>query len=422
MIAFAFVGLMVLVFLAIPVAAVMGLLGLSLNFIFTDIPLWRALGEISWGAFTEYTLLAVPLYILLGELFLRTGIAEEMYTALSKWVSWLPGGLMHANVASCTMFSATSGSSVATAATIGTLAIPQQRKYGYDEKLFLGSIAAGGTLGILIPPSINMIIYGVLTNSSIPQLYMAAIVPGLIMAAMFAGTIVIRSLLSRDKEVRITATWAERFASLKHLVPPLIICFVIIGSIYAGIATPTESAALGVLAVLVLAATRRKLQPAVLLSAFENTMRTTGMIMLIIVFAYFLNFVLSGVGLSSSITAFMSDLGLSPMWTLFAVIVFYVILGCFMETLSMMIATIPIIAPIVFAAGFDPIWYGVVMMILVELAMITPPIGINLYVVQGIRPTGGIGDVIVGTLPFVLAMFVMLALLIVFPSMTSVFL
>ncbi|CZT38084.1 TRAP transporter large permease subunit [Rhizobium sp. 9140] len=232
----------------------------------------------------------------------------------------------------------------------------------------------------------------------------------------------IRSLLSRDKEVRITATWAERFASLKHLVPPLIICFVIIGSIYAGIATPTESAALGVLAVLVLAATRRKLQPAVLLSAFENTMRTTGMIMLIIVFAYFLNFVLSGVGLSSSITAFMSDLGLSPMWTLFAVIVFYVILGCFMETLSMMIATIPIIAPIVFAAGFDPIWYGVVMMILVELAMITPPIGINLYVVQGIRPTGGIGDVIVGTLPFVLAMFVMLALLIVFPSMTSVFL
>ncbi|CZT38085.1 TRAP transporter large permease subunit [Rhizobium sp. 9140] len=187
MIAFAFVGLMVLVFLAIPVAAVMGLLGLSLNFIFTDIPLWRALGEISWGAFTEYTLLAVPLYILLGELFLRTGIAEEMYTALSKWVSWLPGGLMHANVASCTMFSATSGSSVATAATIGTLAIPQQRKYGYDEKLFLGSIAAGGTLGILIPPSINMIIYGVLTNSSIPQLYMAAIVPGLIMAAMFAG-------------------------------------------------------------------------------------------------------------------------------------------------------------------------------------------------------------------------------------------
>ncbi|MCO5144874.1 MAG: TRAP transporter large permease [Aquamicrobium sp.] len=422
MIAFTFVALMVLVFLAIPVAAVMGVLALTLNFVFTDMPLWRALGEVSWGAFTEYTLLAIPLYILLGEIFLRTGIAEEMYTALSKWVSWLPGGLMHANIASCTLFSATSGSSVATAATIGTLAIPQQKKYGYNERLFLGSIAAGGTLGILLPPSINMIIYGVLTNSSIPQLYLAAIVPGLVMAAIFALTILVQSSVFNDTEVRITATWGERMASLKNLVPPLIICVVIIGSIYAGIATPTESAALGVLAVLALAAFRRKLGVQVMLSAFENTMRTTGMIMLIIVFAYFLNFVLSGAGLSGSINALMSNLGLSPLWTLLAVIAFYVVLGCFMETLSMMIATIPIVAPIVFMAGFDPVWFGVTMMILVELAMITPPIGINLYVVQGIRTSGGIGDVIVGALPFVLAMFAMLALLVLFPGMTRVFL
>lgn len=286
MIAFTFVALMVLIFLAIPVAAVMGILALSLNFVFTDMPLWRALGEVSWGAFTEFTLLAIPLYILLGELFLRTGIAEQMYTALSKWVSWLPGGLMHANIASCTLFSATSGSSVATSATIGTLAIPQQKKYGYNERLFLGSIAAGGTLGILLPPSINMIIYGVLTNSSIPQLYLAAIVPGLLMAAIFALTILIQSSLFNEGEVKIHATWSERIASLKHLVPPLIICVVIIGSIYSGIATPTESAALGVLAVLALAALRGMLNVQVLLSAFENTMRTTGMIMLIIVFAY----------------------------------------------------------------------------------------------------------------------------------------
>lgn len=422
MIAFTFVALMVLIFLAIPVAAVMGILALSLNFVFTDMPLWRALGEVSWGAFTEFTLLAIPLYILLGELFLRTGIAEQMYTALSKWVSWLPGGLMHANIASCTLFSATSGSSVATSATIGTLAIPQQKKYGYNERLFLGSIAAGGTLGILLPPSINMIIYGVLTNSSIPQLYLAAIVPGLLMAAIFVLTILIQSSLFNEGEVKIHATWSERIASLKHLVPPLIICVVIIGSIYSGIATPTESAALGVLAVLALAALRGMLNVQVLLSAFENTMRTTGMIMLIIVFAYFLNFVLSGVGLSSSIKSFMNNLGLSPIWTLIAVIIFYVILGCFMETLSMMIATIPIVAPIIFAAGYDPIWFGVVVMILVELAMITPPIGINLYVVQSIRPRGGISDVIVGALPFVVAMFAMVALLILFPGMTRVFL
>ncbi len=421
MIAFAFVALMILIFLAIPVAAVMGVLALLLNFVFSDLPLWRGLGEVSWGASTEYTLLAIPLYVLLGEIFLRTGIAEDMYAALSKWVSWLPGGLMHANIASSTLFAATSGSSVATAATIGTLAVPQQKKYGYDERLFLGSIAAGGTLGILIPPSINMIIYGVLTNSSIPQLYLAAILPGLILASIFALTVLLHSSFISGGELRVRASWGERMQSLRHLLPPLLICIVVIGSIYAGLATPTESAALGVLAALVLAAARGRLQLRVLLSAFENTMRTTSMIMLIIVFAYFLNFVLSGVGLSAAINGFITDLGLSPTWTLLAVVLFYLVLGCFMETLSMMIATIPIVAPIVFAAGFDPVWYGVMMMILVELAMITPPIGINLYVVQGVRTSGSISDVIMGSLPFVLAMFAMIALLIVFPGMTAVF-
>ena len=165
MLIFAVVLLALLVCLAIPVAAILGVLGLSLNAAFSSMPLWRAMGEVSWNASTEYMLVAIPLYILLGEIFLRTGIAEDMYAALSKWVSWLPGGLMHANIASCTLFAATSGSSVATAATIGTLALPQQKKYGYNERMFLGSIAAGGTLGILIPPSINMIIYGVLTNA-----------------------------------------------------------------------------------------------------------------------------------------------------------------------------------------------------------------------------------------------------------------
>jgi tripartite ATP-independent transporter DctM subunit len=416
--------LMVLVCLAVPVAAILGILGLSLNMLFSPLPLWLALGEVSWNASTEYTLVAIPLYILLGEIFLRTGIAEDMYSALSKWVSWLPGGLMHANIASCTLFAATSGSSVATAATIGTLAIPQQRKYGYNERLFLGSIAAGGTLGILIPPSINMIIYGVLTNSSIPQLYIAAILPGLMLALIFVLTILLRSSLSndREREVRIRATWAERIAALRYLLPPLFICLVIIGSIYSGIATPTESAGLGVVAVLVLASLRGQLTKAVLAAACEGTMRTTGMIMLIIVFAYFLNFILSGVGLTAELNAFMSNLGMTPLSTMLVVILFYLILGCFMETLSMMITTIPIVTPIVFAAGYDPIWFGVVMMILVELAMITPPIGVNLYVVQGIRTTGNISDVIVGVTPFIIAMLLTIALLLAFPAITTIFL
>jgi tripartite ATP-independent transporter DctM subunit len=381
-------------------------------------PLWRAMGEVSWNASTEYMLVAIPLYILLGEIFLRTGIAEDMYAALSKWVSWLPGGLMHANIASCTLFAATSGSSVATAATIGTLALPQQKKYGYNERMFLGSIAAGGTLGILIPPSINMIIYGVLTNASIPQLYVAAVVPGIILAVLFSATIFLRSRFSSDwtREVVVRASWEERLRSLKYLLPPLFICLVIIGSIYSGLATPTESAGLGVVAVMVLALARRNLNWPMLAVAFESTMRTTGMIMLIIIFAYVLNFVLSGVGLTGEVNSFMTNLGLSPLATILAVVAFYLVLGCFMETLSMMIATIPIVAPVVFAAGYDPIWFGVVMMILVELAMITPPIGVNLYVVQGIRQSGDISDVIIGVTPFILAMLVLIGLLIAFPQ------
>jgi C4-dicarboxylate transporter, DctM subunit len=414
----ALVLLLVLVLLAIPVAAVLGLLGIGLNLSFSTLPLWRAMGEITWSASSEFTLMAIPLYILLGEIFLRSGIASDMYEALTKWVSWLPGGLMHANIASSTLFAATSGSSVATAATISTVALPQQKRYGYPERLFLGSVAAGGTLGILIPPSINMIIYGVLTNTSIPQLYIAAIIPGIILAALFSLTIAAQSMWSGVKEQRVAATWHERWYSLRYLIPPLLIFFVIMGSIYGGIATPTESAGLGVLAALALVLVRRRLGWTMLFAAFENTMRTTAMIMLIVVFAYFLNFVLAGAGLSRAINAMLGDLGLGPTETILLIIVFYLVLGCFMETLSMMIATLPIVAPIVFAAGFDPIWFGVVMMILIEMAMITPPIGINLYVVQGVRTSGSIRDVMIGASPFVITMLLMLILLLIWPEIS----
>lgn len=413
--------LLLLILLAVPVGAVLGLLGLALDQMFTPMPLSRAIGEISWGASSEFTLLAIPLYILLGEIFLRSGIASDMYEALRKWLVWLPGGLMHANIAACTLFAATSGSSVATAATIGTVALPQQKRFGYNERMFLGSIAAGGTLGILIPPSINMIIYGVLTDTSIPQLYVAALLPGLALAAIFMLTIVVSCRILRSDGAGERASWAEKRAALRHLLPPGAIFVVIMGSIYAGIATPTEAAGLGVLAALALVWARRKLGLGLLLAAFENTMRTTGMIMLIVILAYFLNFVLSGLGLSQVIKDMLTGAGLSPLQTILLVIAFYLVLGCFMETLSMMIATLPIVAPIVFAAGYDPVWFGVVMMLLVELAMITPPIGVNLYVVQGVRFSGSIRDVIMGSMPFVLAILAMILFLVAVPEFTLLF-
>jgi tripartite ATP-independent transporter DctM subunit len=316
------------------------------------------------------------------------------------------------------MFAATSGSSLATAATVGAVALPQAQRFGYNERLFLGTLAAGGTLGILIPPSINMIIYAVLTNTSVPRLYLAGIVPGVLLALSFM-VIVAVACLARPGwgGRRVSATLAECIAALVHLLPPLGIFLVVVGSIYAGLATPTEAASLGVMAGLALAWWSKALSWAMLSEALLGTMRATGMIMLIIVAAYFLNFVMSAIGLTTKLTDVIQNLGLSKWQTLAAVVVFYVVLGCFMETLSLMITTIPVVAPVMQALGFDMVWFGIVIIVLVEAALITPPVGLNLFVVQNLRQRGSMNDVIIGTAPFVVALFVLLLLLAVFPQL-----
>lgn len=417
MIATAMTILLVLIGLSIPVGAALGVLGLTLDPMFSELPLKRALGEISWNSNNEFLLVAIPLFILLGEVLLRAGLAEKMYQSMSLWLSWLPGGLMHANIGASTLFSATSGSSVATSATVGTVAIPQIKKHGYKESLFLGSLAAGGTLGILIPPSINLVLYGVLTNSSVPKLYLAGIIPGFMLASLFILTIIIACVLKPEwGGKKIYASWGERFRSLVNLLPPLGIFFLVVGSIYAGLATPTEAAALGVFGALVLAAFYRRLSLNMLREAIEGTMKSTAMIMLIVIAAAFLNFVMSATGLTNAITDFIGGLGLSSGWMLLVLVIFYLVLGCFMETLSMMITTIPIVAPVMIGLGYDPVWLGIMIIILVEAALITPPVGMNLFVVQSLRKSGSMNDVIVGSLPFVAAMFVMLLLLALFPA------
>ncbi|MBM3599403.1 MAG: TRAP transporter large permease [Alphaproteobacteria bacterium] len=417
MIGVALAILLVLLAVAVPVAGAMGMLALALNTLYSKLPLSLAMGEMAWATSNNFLLVAIPFFVMLGEILLRSGMAERMYNALVKWMPWLPGGLMHSNIAACAMFAATSGSSVATAATIGTVALGEVKKHQYSERLFLGTLAAGGTLGILIPPSINMIVYGVLTDTSIPKLYLAGVIPGLVLAGLFMLTVLIACLINPGLGGRrVTASWDERIKSLPDLLPPLIIFLAVIGSIYAGLATATESAALGVVAALAICAWRRRLTVAVLRQVFEGTMRTTAMVMAILVAAYFLNFVITSIGLTSQVNRAITRLGLSPYELLFAVIVFYVVLGMFMETLSMMVATIPIVAPVVFAAGFDPVWYGVIMVLLIETAMITPPVGINLFVVQGVRGHGKIEDVIIGSAPFVVTLLLMILILIAFPE------
>ncbi|MFL5198212.1 MAG: TRAP transporter large permease [Microvirga sp.] len=403
--------------LAIPVAAGLGVLGLLLSAIYSKLPLSLAMGEIAWGTSNNFLLVAIPFFVLLGEILLRSGMAERMYNALVLWMPWLPGGLMHSNIAACAMFAATSGSSVATAATIGTVALNEIEKHGYSERLFLGTIAAGGTLGILIPPSINMIVYGVLTETSIPKLYLAGFIPGLVLATLFSLTVLIFCIVRPQLAGRRTsATWEQRWTALPDLLPPLIIFLAVIGSIYAGWATATESAALGVIAALAIAAWNRRLTLRTLLHAFEGTMRTTAMIMAILLAAYFLNFVITSIGLTTQVNRFITGLQLTPVQLLIAVVMFYFVLGMFMETLSMMVATVPIIAPIMFKAGFDPVWFGIIIILLMELAMITPPVGINLYVVQGLRKRGRIDDVIIGASPFVITMMIMVVILSIWPE------
>lgn len=409
--------LLSLLALSVPVAASLGWLGIILDQTFSSGSMYLALGEIVWQNAIEYVLVAIPLFILLGEILLRAGIAERMYSAMVQWLSWLPGGTMHSNIGSCAIFAASSGSSVATAATVGTVAYPEVARRGYNEPLFLGTLAAGGTLGILIPPSINLIIYGLLTDTSVPQLYLAGFIPGFVLASLFMLTVLI-AVMIRPKwgGSPVETSWDARWKSLPHLLPPLGIFVVVVGSIYAGFATPTEAASVGVVAALALAAAFGSLNLNMLREAIEGTLRTTAMVMLIIFAALFLNFVLGMVGMTGVLIAMINDLGISPMQTLWVVIAFYIVVGCFMETLSMLITTTPLIAPILIGMGFDPVWLGILITILLETALITPPVGVNLYIVHGVRDGGTMNDVIIGASPFVVTMFVMIGLLVLFPQ------
>lgn len=418
MIWFVSLALLVLLALSIPVGIVLFLLGFGIDQFFSGFPLMRGLGQVVWSSSNSSTLIAIPFFVLLGEILVRGGIAERTYAALDRWFSWLPGGLVHANIGTATMFSATSGSSVATAATVATVAMPQAEKLGYDPRLFSGAIAAGGTLGILIPPSINLIVYGFLTETSIPKLFVAGLVPGLLMAAIFVlVTAVICWFRPSLGGPSRSFSWRDKLASLTQLLPVLLLFVVVVGSIYAGLATPTESAAVGVAMALLIAAGNRGVNLNMLRLSLLGTVRITAMIMLVIIGAYFLNFTLASAGLGRELTSLINAYDLSPMGTLLLVICIYIVLGFFIETLSLMVATIPIIVPIMAQMGFDKLWLGILLIVLIEMALITPPVGLNLYVVQGARQKGNLSEVMVGAIPYVLVMLLMVALLVLLPDL-----
>ena len=409
--------LLVILGSSIAVAAGMAMTGLALNQLYSPMPLTRMMGELAWATTNNFILTAIPFYIMFGEILLRSGIAERMYAAAVQWLSWLPGGLMHSNIGSCALFGSVSGSSVATAATIGVVAMAEIDKHKYNERLFLGTLAAGGTLGILIPPSINMIIYGVMTDTSVPKLYLAGFLPGLILTVLFSLTVLIACVWKPHwSGTKIKTTWKARWRTLPDLLPPLVLLAIVVGAIFFGLATATESAAVGILGALVIAGWRRRITLKMLREVCEGTVRTTALVMAILVGAFFLNVVIQTIGLTQQLGTLIREYQLTPVQVLSAVILLYLILGTFMEELSMMISTIPITTPLILQAGYDPVWFGILLVLLIQTAMISPPFGINIFVIHGIRGRGTLSDVEIGSAPFVIALLVMIALICVYPE------
>lgn len=411
--------LLFLLFIGQHIATALFTVALTGAWLFFGDTMLRPFGTMMWGTLNNFLLVAIPLFVLMGEILVRGGVTERMYRALSDWTRPLPGGLLHTNIAASTIFAAISGSSVATAATIGTVAFPTFRQQNYSEAWVAGSVASGATLGILIPPSINLIIYGAITNTSIGALFIAGILPGIILALAFAGVIIVASLLNpaiAGRPERM-APWPERRKRLGDLLPPIAIFVLVMGSIYLGFATPTEAAGVGVVGALILTACYRSLTWSILRDAMLSTVTTTAMTLLILVAAFYLNFILGVLGVPGQVSSFISELQVGPVVMLLLLVGLYLILGCFLDALAMMIATIPVVLPVVTHLGYDSVWFGIFLVMMCELALITPPVGMNLYVTQSVRGRGQVGTVIVGVLPFLACILGVVALIAVFPEL-----
>ena len=377
-----------------------------------------------WGSVTSFTLTAVPLFILMGAIISASGMGSRLYGSLATLLHGVPGGLMVATTLACTVMAAVSGSSVATAGAIGRFSVGEMRRFGYRDSDSCGAVAAGGTLGILIPPSIPMIVYGIVAEQSIGKLFIAGIVPGLIMAAAFMAYQV-RAALRRaavapmpGETVRVTAR--DRLAALQYVAPIVVLIWIILGSIYQGIATPTEAAALGTLASLLLSGViYRELTLRKLIVILEDAARGSVMVLMIIAGAMVFGYVMTTTQVAPVISRTVAGLDVSP-WLIFVAInLLLIFLGCFMETLSIIVITAPILIPIVSAFGWDLIWFGIILTINMEMALITPPVGLNLFVVQGVVRDVPLEKIIRGALPYVLIMIAVLALVAVFPQLAT---
>ena len=385
--------------------------------IYSPLPAGNNMASSVWATIEKWEYVALPLFILMGEILYRSGISEKLFKSLVPWLYRLPGGLLLMNIVSCTLFAAVSGSSAATTATVGRITLAEFDKLGYDRRLAMGSLAGAGTLGFLIPPSLIMIVYAILAEVSIGKMFMAGILPGLLLSGIYSTYIIYRGIRNPAIAPRTqeSYSWKERLVGLKDLAPTLILILMVLGSIYGGVATPTEAAALGVLGATVFAFLNRQMNFKILFDCLVGAVKTNAMIMMIVVGAGFLSRVMGFLGIPAAITRTITELGLSPYMLMILLGVFYVILGCLLDGFSIVVMTLPIALPMVTAAGFDPIWFGIYLILMVEVSQITPPVGFNLFVIQGLTDEP-IVKVAKYALPFFFLMLLTTAILTIFPN------
>lgn len=406
--------------LSLMCTGVFGMLVFDLN-LPPVISVWDKIGGLLansiYNSTNSWSLTALPLFVLMGEILYRTAISTKLLNGLQPWLANIPGRLLHINVFACSLFAAVSGSSAATTATVGKITLDELSNRGYDKHLAIGSLAGAGTLGFLIPPSLIMIIYGILSDTSIGKLFISGVIPGLMLAGSYSVFIAVKAITKPDvvPGQEETFTMAQKMAALKDLLPVLLLIFAVLGGIYLGVTTPTEAAAIGVIGAVILAIAFRNLTWQNTKEALFNAVKTNCMICLIILSAAFLSQVVGFVGIARALSVYIAGLNLSPYVLIIVVGLMYLILGMMLDGISIVVMTLPIVLPIVVDAGFDPLWFGIFLVFMVELSQITPPVGFSIFVIQGIS-TEKVSTILKATFPFFVIMVLMVVLITLFPE------
>jgi tripartite ATP-independent transporter DctM subunit len=419
-------GIVLLVFMFLLLGAgvwvALALLGVGLlgMVVFTDSPAGPLMATAVWGSSNLWSLASLPMFIWMGDILFRSRLSDDMFEGLVPWMGRLPGRLLHVNIIGCGIFAAVSGSSAATAATIGKMSIPELKRRGYSERMVLGTLAGSATLGLLIPPSIILIVYGIATDQSIARLFMAGVLPGALLVSLFMGYVMIRAKLRPHEipELTDTFTWTDRWNALKRLGPVICLIAGVIGSIYSGIASPTDAAAVGVFLALCLAKYTGDLNRETFIDGLLSATRTSCMIAFILAGAAFLTMAMGFTGIPSGLATWIGQMDLSPYALLAALTVFFILMGCFLDGISVVVLTTSVIQPMILTAGIDPLWFGIFVVIVVEMAQITPPVGFNLFVIQGLS-NRDILHIARAALPFFLLMITAVALITIFPQIVT---